>query len=381
VNAWTSVPTGAKPAHATFLYSESHQQKTRTQTSRTRLWAHGRQIKIRDWRVRDNEPQKIYDFLQQREQDERKKAIKFFDPEGSLDLDVLNQWTMEESYSTDSGGCFLVAVKGENGEMNENVRIVGTLGMISGAKVSYQSSGSSFSTPEITAAIRRVCAFRMDKEENDTTSEVLASETCTTEILESLIRQGEQRALQSGATSLIALAYAEVDTIGNNNEYDGIKNIVKPTSSLFESLGYRISEQQIPGVTTIQYEKMLSEKNLLTETNSELGSGATMNQVRKLLIPASVATLFFIGYLVFNLYSNVFGIEQLWGSIDNGGIGTSLSSQNLQELIRDEKLGRSVLDDGFGSGRARQWEDLSPEELREEQALMKVIQGQSIRSK
>jgi hypothetical protein len=77
----------------------------------------------------------------------------------------------------------------------------------------------------------------------------------------------------------------------------------------------------------------------------------------------------------------VFGIEQLWGSIDNGGIGTSLSTQNLEELIRNEKLGRSGLDDGIGSDTTRQWEDLSSEELREEQALMKVIQGQYIRSK
>lgn len=99
------------------------------------------------------------------------------------------------------------------------------------------------------------------------------------------------------------------------------------------------------------------------------------------IVPAIVATVLALGFLIFNLYINVFGIEQLWGSSDNGGLGTSLSTQNLQELIRNEELGRTGLDDGIGSPISRQWEDLSPEELREEQALMKVIQGQDIRSK
>ena len=47
-------------------------------------------------------------------------------------------------------------------------------------------------------------------------------------------------------------------------------------------------------------------------------------------------------------------------------------------------------DDNIGGGdivtkgaedMVRNWEDLSPEELREEQALMKIIQGQTIRLK
>jgi hypothetical protein len=287
----------------------------------------------------------------------------------------LNEWTLEESYSKEDGGCFLVAVKEQYSENDddENIGIVGTLGMISGTQISYQPSGSSFSKPEITAAIRRVCASRVDDGEDNTTNKALTRNTSTTKILEALIRQGEQRAIESGATNMIGMAYSEVSTIEND--------MAKPSVGLFESLGYRVSQQQIPGVATIQYEKELSKNQFMTETNTEFDSTAKTTQEGEWIIPATVAAIFSLGFLVFKLYSSVFGIEQLWGSIDNGGIGTSLSTQNLEELIRNEKLGRSGLDDGIGSDTTRQWEDLSSEELREEQALMKVIQGQYIRSK
>jgi hypothetical protein len=375
VNAFTSIFTGTKLGHSTFRCTLSQQHRTHTETSITGLWIHDRQIEIRDWQLTDNEPQKIFDLLLQREKVERKAAWNFFDPEGSLDLDVLNELRLEESYSKQDGGCFLVAVNGEYSENDddENIGIVGTLGMISGTQISYQPSGSSFSKPEITAAIRRVCASRVDDDDDDPTNETLTKNSSATKILEALIRQGEQRAIESGATNMIGLAYSEVATVENI--------IAKPTVSIFESLGYRVSQQQIPGVTTIQYEKELSENQLIPETNTEVDSTAKTTQEGEWIIPAAVATIFSLGFLVFKLYSTVFGIEQLWGSVDNGGIGTSLSTQNLEELIRNEKLGRSGLDDDIGSDTTRQWEDLSPEELREEQALMKVIQGQYIRTK
>lgn len=377
VNAFTSIFSGVKVIRPTSRHTASHRYTPQINASRTRLWAHDGHFEIRDFRLTDSESRNVYCFLLQWEQGERKKTRNFFDPEGSLELDVSNKWTLAESYSNDDGGCFLVAVKGDcsknDEDEEENDRIVGTLGMISGTQVLYQTSGASVSKPEITAALRRVCAMGMDNDQVGTHTK-LKKNTSATEILEALIRKGEQRALQSGATNLIGMAYPEVSTNENVDGYDGSEKIVKPTIRLFESLGYQVSDQQIPGVTAIQYEKKLSENNLVTKTNTEKQE-PTSKAVW--IIPATIASLLSLGWLVFNLYSNVFGIEQLWGSTDNGGVGTSLSSQNLEELIRDEKLGRSALDDGI----VRQWEDLSPEELREEQALMKVIQGQSIRSK
>lgn len=381
VNAFASIVTSAKLAHSNFRSTSNDKQQTQTALSRTRLLAYDRQIEIRDWSLADNEPRKIYDFLLQWEQDERRRAWNFFDPEGSLELDVLNEFILEESYSKDSGGCFLVVTNVDYSENDNkaNIGIVGTLGMIAGTQVSYQSSGSSVSKPQITAAIRRVCASWVDDDEDYATNKPLAWTASTTKILTELIHKGEERALQSGATDIIGLAYSELGAIDDNG--DERKKIAKPTASLFESLGYRVSEQQIPGVATIQYEKKLSKNQPTTETSMELESPTRTIEGEKLIIPAAIATIIFLGFLIFNLYSNVFGIDQFWGSVDNGGLGTSLSTQNLEELIRDEKLGRSGIDDGVRSARPRQWEDLSPEELREEQALMKVIQGQSIRSK
>ena len=160
-------------------------------------------------------------------------------------------------------------------------------------------------------------------------------------------------------------------------------------------------------MSTVQYEKKLAEKQILPPDGSEIVTGKmaenidsnatttiTSNREGIFIALATIIASLTLGVLVFNLYNNVFGIEQLWGSNDNGGIGTSLTTENLQELIRNEELGRSsLLDaaDNIGGGgdivtkgaedMVRNWEDLSPEELREEQALMKIIQGQTIRLK
>ena len=373
VNAFTTTLPIFRLAQLRFCHAACCRHQTQLENSRTQLNDYEQKIQIRDWRFTDDEPKKIYDFLQLREEEERRKMWNFFDPEGSLDLDVVNDRALEESYSKEKGGCFLVATKGETGENdnNTNIEIVGTLGMIAGTQISYSSSGSSISNSEITAAIRRVCALKVDEEYAvNETSKVDES----SKILKALILRGEQRALQSGATNMIGLAYSEVPATDNSVDFDNRKKIAKPTASLFESLGYRLSEQQIQGTATIQYEKKLKRNDVVTKTTISAIEEGTW------IIPATVAAVVSLGVLVFNLYSNVFGIEQLWGSVDNGGIGTSLSTENLEELIRNEKLGRSSLDDGFGST-TRLWEDLSPEELREEQALMKVIQGQPIRSK
>lgn len=394
VESFAPISTRTKQAHRGFCHHNPHHQ--RRKTFERWLLAHDHKVEIRDWRPDLSDAQKIYDLLlQQRQQEEQQTetTVNYFDPEGSLELDVLNRYALEESYSRDDGGCFLVAVVGgENGgndeDKNENIEIVGTLGMISGTQVSYQSSGSSVSTAETTAAIRRVCASWPDEDDdavNNTSS--AATKTSTATILRALLLKGEQRAFESGATRLIGLAYPEGEEVagGSNDNSGNSKRIAKPNQILLESLGYLPSEQQIKGVATTQYQKTLSREVLTTETTIDnILSDATMAETipeGNWIVPAIVATVLALGFLIFNLYINVFGIEQLWGSSDNGGLGTSLSTQNLQELIRNEELGRTGLDDGIGSPISRQWEDLSPEELREEQALMKVIQGQDIRSK
>jgi len=374
-----------------------------------------RQVTIRDWRSSDEESQKIYDFLLQQEQRQKLSTTEIYDPEGSLVLDVLNLSVLQESYSKEDGGCFLVAATSEDERHGaNNIMIVGTLGMIVGTKISYQSSGSSLSKPGITAAIRRVCASWPDDDDNDrpyegnrnSANKQNLSKISTTKILEDLILRGEQRALQIGVTELIGLAYPEAASNGGEN-----KNI-KPTRIIFESLGYRKSKQQLPGVSTIQYEKELS-KNQIVPLSGDIETAADSQEMtekdkinditpraqreRIFIVLAIMITSLILGVLVFNLYNIVFGIEQLWGSIDNGGIGTSLSTENLKELLRNEELGRTNLDDtdniattaakNIGDGivtkvkAVRQWEDLSSEELREEQALMKIIQGQTIRLK
>lgn len=370
----------------TLLYNvptqNDHGCKCHKNRNELRLWACRRKATIRDWRPDGKEPEKIYNFLLEQQKEQERTSRNVFDPEGSLELDVLDRWSLEESYSEEDGGCFLVAATGDGdddeNDGNDSLVIVGTLGMITGTKVTYQSSGSSMSQPEITAAIRRVCvSWPTEYDDDEIFEQSWTKQVSSTSILANLIRSAEERAIEAGATNLIGLAYPEKPENKSIKDYDKGRSFLKPSVDLFQSLGYRVSEEQIPGVKTIQFEKNLSRKELTTKNKADVvKSGA-----EQWIIPATVVTFFLFGSIIYNLYSNVFGIEQLWGSTDNAGIGTSLSTQNLEELIRDEQLGRSGLDEDIGPGAIRQWSDLSPEELREEQALMKVIQGQSIRSK
>jgi len=402
----TSVTSGTLSVCHDFVACLNRRQKAKASSMRLSTYRH-RQVTIRDWRSSGEESQKIYDFLLQQEEQQQLSNTDNYDPEGSLVLDMLNSSILQESYSKEDGGCFLVAAQNEDERHDaNNIMIVGTLGMIVGTQISYQSSGSSFSKPGITGAIRRVCASWPDDVENDSPCEgnrdsadkQNLSKISTTKILEDLILRGEQQALQIGVTDLIGLAYPEAASDGEKS-----KNIiVKPTRIIFESLGYRKSKQQLPGVSTIQYEKELSKDQIIplsreirtvadsqemTEEDKTNDITPSAPRERIFIILATIISILILGVLVFNLYSTVFGIEQLWGSIDNGGIGTSLSTENLKELLRNEELGRSTAAKNIGDGivikgeAMRQWEDQSFEELREEQALMKIIQGQTIRLK
>ena len=350
----------------------SCRRRARAATSEVRRRAHHRAVEVRPWLRTGDEPRRIYRFLQ-RERDGRQAAAPCFDPEGALDLDVAGARTLAEAYAEDDGGCFWVAVTSHDQDADQRA-LVGTLGIISGTEVSYRSSGSSFAKSDITAAMRRVCASPVGNGQEDV-------DAAATKILESLIRQGERQARRAGATTLVGLAYPEVATSrdGSSGNDGRRRDIVKPTAKLLASLGYQPSEQQLSRVVTTQFEKKLPQ--MPTNELDNNPEGTTFAQGREWIFPASFAALLSLGLLVFHLYRNVFGIEQLWGSADNGGIGTSLSTQNLEELVRDERLGRTGLDGGTSSAAVREWQDLSDEELREEQALMRVIQGQDIRAK
>ena len=67
---------------------------------------------------------------------------------------------------------------------------------------------------------------------------------------------------------------------------------------------------------------------------------------------------------------------------DNRGLGTPLSVQELRQLQQDEPIQRTTMEGGSDTSEgSRPWQDLSPEELREELALIKIIQGQDVRIK
>ena len=73
----------------------------------------------------------------------------------------------------------------------------------------------------------------------------------------------------------------------------------------------------------------------------------------------------------------------------NRGLGKPLSSEDLGQLLQDEKLQRKSLDAATtnagtisgGGTSSREWTDLSLEEQREEMALLRIINGQDIRIK
>ena len=127
-----------------------------------------------------------------------------------------------------------------------------------------------------------------------------------------------------------------------------------------------------------------NEKWFGIERKTDVDPATTAHTIDWILPASLTALVLVLAVVLYQLYSTVFGVEQFWGSEDNGGLGTALSTQQVEELLRNEHAAglEGIVDDaGTTTTTTRSWENLSLEELREEQALLKIIQGQDLRTK
>lgn len=325
-------------------------------------------VVVREWR--DGDEDGIARVLRSRSS----SAAAAFDPEGPLAADCVDGDALRRSYDPADGGCFLVAVDESNGV------VVGTAGLIVGTQVSYLKSGASVSRASMTGALRRVCVA--------VGSEESRSHLVGDEILRSLLRRVEERAMTSGATELIALAYPseihDADREAVSRSRSGNRACcLRPSASILESLGYQRLPTDLAGVDAAQYGKQLSisatDTTLKDATN--LGKSSIVSSESK--PNTAMVDAIFGTSIIAALTLCLFGIATFLGldplqSAENRGIGSPLSIEELRTMREDEKLQRTDID-GDRNAQQRQWKDLSREELNEEIALMKVIQGDSVR--
>ena len=146
------------------------------------------------------------------------------------------------------------------------------------------------------------------------------------------------------------------------------------TRSSFRRHGtpYSIRDGQVSCLSSGRNDDHNNEKLCGIERKTDVDP-ATANNTDWILPASLTALVLVLAVVLYQLYSTVFGLEQFWGSEDNGGLGTALSTQQVEELLRNEH--------DAGTTTTRSWENLSLEELREEQALLKIIQGQDLRTK
>eukprot|EP00977_Amphora_coffeiformis_P004709 scaffold1007_cov176-Amphora_coffeaeformis.AAC.15 len=270
-----------------------------------------------------------------------------FDPEGPLAVDCATDAAIQEWYgSAEDDGCvFLVA-------QNDDNEIVGTAGLVVGTTVSYQATGASRSTPAIcTGAVRRVSGS-------------------TLSICQELLQALETRAAGQGVDELIVLAYPA--------QQQQLSTVVvqRPTAHLLESLGYQRSDTQLRGTGVIQYAKRLIGRQQKGAERAVANAKETNSMPTDGLAEALIAGVLVVMFIATTSVAQFMGLDVF--SDSNQGLGSPLSSQDLNRLQQEERLQRTKLDE---VGRERQWQDLSLEEQREELALMKVIQGQDIRVK
>jgi hypothetical protein len=395
-------------------------------------------IEIRDWKQGDGKA--IYDLLASTAEEQ----YGSFNPEGGLELDCQTESLLSESYDVEDGGCFLVAElileeeeeeKGDEESQDysssEQLPLVGTAGLIVGTQIQYQTSGSSVSSPAMTAAVRR-CVVRLPALpllSSSAAAEVLVS---TESIQKQLLVAIEERAVRAKATQLISLAYPSPSP-SSKSTTPSKQGAKKPTLETMQELGYKTLPQQLRGVDAVQCGKDLTTPNPTTTSNIQksMGTSDGLKQQRTNMpseeIPSTtspsvlseVAVLaLLVGGLVLGatfLVGQFLGFDTSVSSIPlpgsassttstviNRGLGRPLTTQDLSQLIQDERLQRTFLDDNGGgtsnpakgndgssgssssrriSEDGREWEELSLEERREELALLQVIQGQTIRVK
>jgi hypothetical protein len=321
-------------------------------------------IVVRDWKYGDEAG--IRSLLS--------SSASKFDPEGPLDIDCGGPQALQESYDLDDGGCFLVATTTTTttttDKHSDSETILGTAGLIVGTQIQYLQSGASIAAPpKVTGAIRRVCC-RASKQEQESSN-----------ILRALLMTLETRALEQQATELIILAYP-----GTTNT-EITTSIARPTFALLEDIGYQPLPVHLGGINAKQYWKQLDRRKLLQKPETLEHKDASLDNTKQKKEESSTGmvrdTAIGGGVLTFLLIA-ILSVATILGfdvslSVDNRGLGAPLYTQELQRLQQDEKLKRTDLDAGVGSGGARQWTDLNAEELREEAALMKIIQGETVR--
>lgn len=282
-------------------------------------------------------------------------SLLSFDPEGPLEVDCGTDMAIQESYLSEDDGRFLVAY--EDDDNDSNATIIGTAGLVIGTVVSYQSSGASLSKPTMTTgAVRRVCGK-------------------TPAICRQLVLALESKC-EGDVDELIALAYPD-------NENTAPTAVVRPTANVLESLAYVRSESQLRGTNVIQYTKRLDssvdddKKPESRIQSSYLPEDVKDNSSIDGVVEALAAGVLVLLVVAFTSVPQFMGID-VYSDANNRGLGSPLSSQELNRLQQDEGLQRTQLDEGENE---RQWQDLAQEEQKEELALMKIIQGQDIRVK
>jgi hypothetical protein len=363
-------------------------------------------VQIRDWNKGDGSA--IYDLLLSAEE------YGSFNPEGALDVDCKTESLLAESYDSEDGGCFLVAelLLGGGGDnmvdaeeesqenSNDSMMLVGTAGLIVGTPIQYQTSGSSMSSPEMTAAVRR-CVVCLPAQQLPTNNAI-----STESIQKLLLAAIEKRAIQAKATQLIGLAYP-----ASSSSTSRIPKGVKPTPQFMGELGYTALPQQLPGVDAVQCGKELSTRTNIQSAAAAVQSDSSTtvnssNSNSSVLSEVALAVVLFAGLLSGGtaLVGQFLGFDTSLSSLEisgsgsssasaaiNRGLGRPLSTEDLGQLLQDEQLQRTTLDGGDSNGGSigsvsgsrsddgREWKDLSLEERREELALLQVIQGQNVR--
>lgn len=319
-----------------------------------RIHLHGAQLNIREWKRGDGKA--ILDLLMSAEDGS-------FNPEGGLEMDCISEDLLEQSYSANEG-CFLVAEIQKEGSSG-NAKLVGTAGLIVGTPVKYYSSGVSMSSAQISAAVRRCCCRY-----------IYSSSISTNMVLEKILTTIEQRALRAGATELIALAYPVSKDIK--------VTIGKPKPELLEKLGYQKLPGQLPGITAIQYGKTLDgvipdNQNAHCSVEKFQQDVSSTNAIAP-AIGVGLLGMVLVGWASLAQFMGLDTMLPISSETEalNRGLGRPLSSQDVEQLLKDEQLKRTTLDD---SARNREWKDLGLEEKREEMALMQIINGQNIRIK
>lgn len=366
--AWLSTPasiarlTRQPQQPGSFQMSILHTSSTRQRAQRRNhqppiLHA----VKLREWEEGDD----IYSFLA----DTVPPVPGGFDPEGPLETDCISSRQLQESYPTDDDCCFLCAI-----DDSSSRRIVGTAGLIVGTQVAYMKSGSSLASYVTTGAIRRLA---VDPKLNPSEQEA---------ILTDLLSEVERRAqpTQSSPTvkdereavnQLIVLAYL------------GDGTICRPTPVLLEKLGYE-GLDTVLGDTVVQYQKTLTTYDESVEfgsmSNNEISTkigmsegeyGSDVKTANGNVIAAATGTaaLLFLAALWGIIHGMGLDASMSLASTSiNGGIGTPLTTQELNRLMQDETLKRTTLGDEKDQGG-------SLEDLREDDAMMKIITGQDVR--